>query len=100
LVSCHNLRIEKHFVQDVSSQRRKGYGICGVREVLNQDLMIFRIVGHWKTMGKKSKLLSRADLRHSQSNGSTMMNTVEDGLPSIVWNIAQANHWYGTPSVD
>jgi hypothetical protein len=62
--------------------------------------MIFRTIGHWKTMGKKLKLVSRVDLRHSQSNSSTMMDTMKGDLPGMIWNLVQANHQYGNPGVD
>jgi len=59
----YNLRVEKHFVHNVFSQGREGYGVGGIGEILNQVLMIFRTVGRWKTMGKKSKLGARVSLR-------------------------------------
>ena len=49
--------------------------------------MNFRTVGPWKTMGKKSKLASRANLRHGQGNSSTVMNTMKGDLPSMIGNI-------------
>jgi hypothetical protein len=48
----------------MSPAEEESYGVSSVGEVLNQALMIFRTIGRWKTMGKESKLASRADLRH------------------------------------
>jgi hypothetical protein len=57
--------------------------------------MILMMIGRWKTMGKYSKLVSRANLRRSQRNSSTMMNTMKGDLPSMIQNIV-----HGTSSVD
>ena len=62
--------------------------------------MIFRMVGRWKTMGKKSKLVSRVDLHHGQSNSSTMTYIMKSNLPDTVWNIMQAGHRYSAPGID
>ena len=62
--------------------------------------MIFRMIGRWKIMGKKSKLAPGADLRHRQSNDSTMMDTMKGDLPSMIGNIMQMNHRYGAPGID
>ena len=62
--------------------------------------MILRVFGGWKTMGKKLKLVARASLRNSQCHGSTMMNTVKGKFSDVVWDVVQANHQHGTPSVD
>ena len=62
--------------------------------------MIPRVFDGWKTMGKKPKLVARADLCNSQRHGSTMTNVVQNNLPNIVWDVMQANHWNGTPGID
>jgi hypothetical protein len=49
--------------------------------------MVFRTVGHWKTMGKKSKLASRANLRHGQGNNGTMTNTMKSNLPDTMLDV-------------
>ena len=68
LVSCYNLRAEKHFVHNVFGRGRESYSVSSVGEILNQTLMVFKMVGRWKTMGKKSKLESRAKLHHGLGN--------------------------------
>jgi hypothetical protein len=84
LVSCYNLRAVKYFVHNVSGRGQKDHGIGGIREILNQALMIFRTVDRWKIIGKKSKLASRANLRHSQGNSDTMTNTMKSNCPDAI----------------
>ena len=71
----------------VFSLGSEGYGVGGVEEVLDQMLMVLRVFGGWETMGKKSKLMSRAGLRNSQCHGSAMMNTVKGNFSDVVWEI-------------
>jgi hypothetical protein len=54
--------------------------------------MILRVIGGWETMGKKSKLMTRADLCHGQCNGSTMADAAKGDFLDAVWDIVQANH--------
>ena len=51
-------------------------------------------------MGKKSKLVTTADLCNSQCHDSTMMNTVKGSFSNAVWDIVQVNHWHYAPDVD
>ena len=62
--------------------------------------MVLRVFGGWETMGKKSKLMTRAGLRNSQCHGSTMTNIVKGNFSDTVWEIIQANHWHGAPAID
>jgi len=62
--------------------------------------MVLRVFGGWETMGKKSKLVARMSLRDSQCHGSTMTNTVKGNLSDVVWNVVQANHRHGIPSIN
>ena len=62
--------------------------------------MVFRVFGGWETMGKKSKLVTRASLHNSQCHGSAMMNTVKGNFSNAVWDIIQVNHRPSAPSVD
>ena len=62
--------------------------------------MVLRVFGGWETMGKKLKLVARVTLRNSQCHGSTMTNTMKGNLSNAVWDVIQANHRHGTPSVD
>ena len=54
--SYYKLKAREHFIH---------YVLGSVEEVLNQALVIPRVFGGWKTMGKKSKLVVRASLRSS-----------------------------------
>jgi hypothetical protein len=90
----------KHFVHNVSGRGRKDYGIGGIREILNLALMIFRTVGRWKTMGKKSKLASRANLHHSQGNNGTMTNTMKSNFPDVIRDVVYTDHRHGPPRID
>jgi hypothetical protein len=49
--------------------------------------MIFRMVSHWKTMGKKSKLESKANLRHDEGNSSTMTNPMKSNLTNAIRDV-------------
>ena len=98
--SCYKLKDREHFVHYVFGLGSKGYGVSGVEEILDQVLMILRVFGGWKTMGKKPKLMARASLRSSQCHGSTMMNTVKGKFSDVVWDVVQANHQHGTPGID
>ena len=98
--SYYKLKAGEHFIHYVFGLGSEGYRVGGVEEVLNQALMVLRVFSGWETMGKKSKLVARASLRNSQCHDSTMMNTVKGNLSDVVWDIVQANHRHGTPSVD
>ena len=98
--SYYKLKAREHFIHFVIGLGSKGYGVSGVEEILDQVLMILRVFGGWKTMGKKLKVVARASLRNSQCHGSTMTNTVESNLSDVVWYVVQANHRHGTPSID
>ena len=98
--SYYKLKARKHFVHYVFGLGRESYRVGGVEEVLDQVLMILRVFGGWETMGKKSKLVARTSLRNNQCHDNTMTNTVKDNLSNTVWDVVQANHWHGTPSVD
>jgi len=98
--SNYKLRAGEHFVHNVFSLGSKGYGVGNVEEVFDQVLMVLRMVSGWETMGKKSKLMTRAGLRNSQCHGSAMMNTMKGNFSNVVWDIVQANHRYGAPGID
>ena len=52
-ISYYKLRAGEHFIHYVIGLGSKGYGVGGIKEILNQALMIHRVFGGWKTMGKK-----------------------------------------------
>ena len=85
--SYYKLRAREHFVHNVFGLGSKGYGVGSVEEVFDQVLMVLRMVGGWKIMGKKSKLVTKAGLRNSQCHGSAMMNTVKGNFSDAVWDI-------------
>ena len=85
--SYYKLRAEEHFVHNVFGLGSKGYRVGSVEEVFDQALMVFRMVSGWKTMGKKSNLMTRAGLQNSQSHGSAMTNTVKGNFSDVVWDI-------------
>ena len=64
-VTYYKLKARKHFVHYVIGLGSKGYRVGGVKEILDQALMIPRVFGGWKTMGKKPKLVARTSLRSS-----------------------------------
>ena len=64
--SYYKLKARKHFVHYVFGLGSKGYRVGGVEEIIDQALMILRVFGGWKTMGKKSKLVARVSLHSSQ----------------------------------
>ena len=86
-IPYYKLRAEEHFVHNVFGLVSKGYGVGSVEEVSDQALMVLEMVGGWKTMGKKSKLVTRASLHNSQCHGSAMMNTVKGNFSDVVWEI-------------
>ena len=65
--SYYKLIAGEHFVHNVFSLGSKGYGVGSVEEVLDQALMVLRMFGGWETMGKKSKVVTRADLCNSNA---------------------------------
>ena len=99
-VTYYKLQARKHFVYYVIGLRSKAYRVGNIKEILDQALMIPRVFGGWKTMGKKPKLVARAGLRNSQCHGSTMTNAMKSNLSNTVWDVVQANHQSGAPSVD
>ena len=64
--SYYKIKTGEHFIHYVFGLGSKGYGVGGVEEILDQALMILRVFGGWKTMGKKSKLVARVSLHSSQ----------------------------------
>ena len=98
--SYYKLKAREHFVHYVIGLGSKGYGVGGVGEILDQALMIHRVFGGWKTMGKKSKLVARASLHSSQCHGSTITNTMMSNLSDTVWDVVQANYRNGAPGID
>ena len=98
--SYYKLKAREHFVHYVIGLGSKGYGVGGIEEILNQALMIPRVFGGWKTMGKKSKLMARVRLRSSQCHGNTMTNTEKSNFSNAVRDVIQANHRHGTPGID
>ena len=85
--SYYKLKAGKHFIHYVFSLGSKGYGVGSVEEVFDQAFMVLRMFGGWETMGKKSKLMTRADLRNSQCHGSAMMNTMKGNFSDAVWDV-------------
>ena len=63
--SYYKLKAGKHFIHYVFGLGSKGYRVGGVEEILDQALMILRVFDGWKTMGKKSKLVTRVSLHSS-----------------------------------
>ena len=84
----------------IIGQGVEGYRVGGAKEVLDQALMIPRVRRVWKTVGKKPKIVARAGLCSSQCHGSTMTNAMKSNLPDTVWDVMQANHQNGAPSID
>ena len=99
-MSYYKLKAREHFVHYVFGLGSEGYGVGGVEEVLDLALMVLRVFSGWETMGKKSKLLTRAGLCNSQCHGNTMTNTVKGNFSDVVWDIVQSNHQHNTPGVD
>ena len=99
-VTYYKLKARKHFVHYVIGLGSKGYRVGGVKEILDQTLMISRVFGGWKTMGKKLKLMARVGLRRGQRHGSTMMNAMKSDLSDTVWDVVQVNHQNGASSID
>ena len=85
--SHYKLRAGEHFVHYVFGLGSEGYGVGSVEEVLDQALMVLRVFDGWETMGKKSKLVTRASLRNIQCHGSTMMNTMKGNFSDMVWDV-------------
>ena len=85
--SYYKLKAGEHFIHYVFGLGSKGYGVGDVEEILDQALMILKVFGGWKTIGKKSKLVSRASLHDSQCHGSTMTNTMESNIFDTIWDV-------------
>ena len=51
----YKLQARKHFVYYIVGLGSNGYRVGGIEEILDQALMIPRVFGGWKTMGKKPK---------------------------------------------
>ena len=99
-ITCYKLRAEKHFAYYIIGQGVEGYRVGGAEEVLDQALMIPRVRGVWKTVGKKPKIVARAGLCSGQRHGSTITNAMKGDLPDMVRDVMQANHQNGSPSID
>ena len=82
--SYYKLSAGEHFVHYVFSLGSEGYAVGVVEEVLDQALMVLRVFSGWETMGKKSKLVTRAGLHNSQCHGSTMMNTMKGNFSDVI----------------
>ena len=82
--SYYKLRAGEHFVHNVFGLGSKGYGVGSVEEVFDEALMVLGMVGGWKTMGKKSKLVTRVGLHNSQCHGSAMTNIVKGNFSDAV----------------
>ena len=98
--SYYKLKAGEHFVHYIIGLGSKGYRVGDIEEILDQALMIPRVFGGWKTMGKKSKLIARVSLHSSQCHGSTMTNAMKSDLPDMVRDVMQANHRNGTLGID
>jgi len=98
--SYYKLKAREHFIHYVLGLGSEGYGVGSVEEVLNQALVIPRVFGGWKTMGKKPELVAKAGLCSSHRHGSTMTNAMKSDFPNTVWDVMQANHRYGAPGID
>ena len=70
--SYYKLRAREHFIHNLFSLGSKGYRVGSVG---------------WKTMGNKSKLMTRAGLRNSQCRGNAMTNTMKGNFSDEVWDI-------------
>ena len=75
-ITYYKLQAEKHFVYYIIGLGSKGYRVGSVEEILDQALMITRVLNGWKTIGKKPKLVARMGLRSSQRHSSTMTNAM------------------------
>ena len=64
-ITYYKLQAGKHFDYYIIGLGNKGYGVGGAEEILNQALMIPWVRHGWKTVGKKSKFVSRTGLRSS-----------------------------------
>jgi hypothetical protein len=42
--SYYKLRVGEHFVHNVSGQRRKSYGASSIEEIIDQVLMVLRVI--------------------------------------------------------
>ena len=99
-VTYYKLQARKHFVYYVIGLGSKGYRVGSVEEILDQALMITRVLNGWKTIGKKPKLVAKMGLRSSQCHGSTMTNAMNSDLLDTDQDVVQANHQNGAPSID
>ena len=54
-VTYYKLKARKHFVHYVIGLGSKGHRVGGIEEILDQALMIPKVFGGWKTIGKKPK---------------------------------------------
>ena len=99
-ITYYKLRAEKHFAYYIIIQGVEGYRVGGARKILNQTLMLPRVRRVWKTVEEKTKIVARTGLCSSQRHGSTMTNAMKSDLPDTVWDVMQANHQNGTPSID
>lgn len=58
-----------------------------------------------KTAGREApwemtKLIARVNLSYGQSDGSTMMSTMNRDLSDVIRDVVQFDRWHSTPGVD
>ena len=96
----YRLQARKHFGYYIIGLGDEGYRVGGVEEILDQALIISRVSGGWSSMGKKPKIVAGVNLCSSQRHGSAMTNTMKSNFSDAVWDVMQANHQNGAPSID
>ena len=99
-ITYYKLQIRKHFVYYIIGLEGQGYRVGGVEEILDQALIISRVSSFWSSTGKKSKIVAGVNLCSSQRHGSAMTNAMNSDFSDMVWDVMQANHWNGAPSID
>ena len=99
-ITYYKLRAKKHFGYYIIGLGDKSHRVGGVREILDQALIISRVSSGWSSMGKKPKVVAEVNLRSSQCHGSTMMNAMKSDFSNVVRDVVQANHRNGAPGID
>ena len=99
-ITYYKLQTRKHFAYYIVGQSIESYRVGGVHKIFNQVLMFPRVHCVWKTMRKKPKIIARMGLCSSQCHGGTMTNAMKSHLSETVWDVMQANHQNGAPSID
>ena len=99
-ITYYKLRARKHFGYYIIGLGDEGYRVGGIRKILDQALIISRVSGGWSPTGKKPKIVVGVNLRSNQRHGSTMTNAMKSNFSDVVWDVMQADHWDGTPSID